>query len=99
MSTIIIPGGGCMGLGIASLAGNIIALIILIMIVKYFWKNVKLPEKPINVSEELLKYNVDVRGLFDKSSQKKETYVVNKVLTSADVFMEKSNLVEDHEDR
>lgn len=82
MSTIIIPGGGGVGLGIASLVGNVIALIFLIMVVKYFWTKVKIPDKPINITDELMKYNVDARGLFaDKS--KKETYVSE---TSADVF-------------
>lgn len=94
MSTIIIPGGGGMGLGIASLAGNIVALIILIMIVKYFWKKVQIPDKPVNITDELMKYNVDARGLFGKSSAK-ETYVTDsRFATSADVFTQNVPLIE-----
>ena len=94
MSTIIIPGGGGMGLGIASLAGNIVALVLLIMVVKYFWKKVQLPDKPVNVTEELKKYNVDVSGLF-ANSPTKETYVVNsRPATSADVFARSVPLIE-----
>lgn len=84
MSTIIIPGGGGMGLGIASLVGNLIALVILIMIVKYFWTKVKIPDKPVNITDELMKYNVDARGLFT-GKPKKETYISGG--TSADVFI------------
>lgn len=94
MSTIIIPGGGGMGLGIASLAGNIVALIILIMIVKYFWKKVQIPDKPVNITDELLKYNVDARGLFGKSPAK-ETYTIDsRSATSADVFTRNVPLIE-----
>jgi hypothetical protein len=94
MSTIIIPGGGGMGLGIASLAGNLIALIILIMVVKYFWKKVQIPDKPVNITEELMKYNVDARGLFGKSPAK-ETYITGShSATSADVFTRNVPLIE-----
>lgn len=82
MSTIIIPGGGGVGLGIASLAGNIVALVLLIAIVKYFWAKVEFPAKPINVTSELMKYNIDATGLFASSpSPQKENY------TSIDAFM------------
>jgi hypothetical protein len=95
MSTIIIPGGGGVGLGIASLAGNIVALIILIMVVKYFWKKVQIPDKPINITDELMKYNVDVGGLF-ANSPNKESYTVDlRSATSADVFSRNVPLVED----
>ena len=95
MSTIIIPGGGGMGLGIASLIGNVIALVLLIGVVKYFWKNVQLPDKPVNITEELLKYNVDASGLFAGSpSPQKETYVRQRTITSADVFATTPPLIE-----
>ena len=64
MSTIIIPGGGGAGLGIASLVGNLVALFIIVSVVKYFWKKVEFPSSPINVVSELKKYNIDAEGLF-----------------------------------
>ena len=82
MSTIIIPGGGGMGLGIASLMGNLVALFILIMVVKYFWTKVELPKKPVSVTGELMKYNIDARGLFARASPKKEGYA-----TQVDAFL------------
>lgn len=94
MSTIIIPGGGGVGLGIASLAGNIIALIILIGVVKYFWTKVQIPNKPVNITGELMKYNVDARGLF-AGSPKKEQYKSPKGMTSVDVFTTKVPLMEE----
>jgi len=70
-----------MGLGIASLAGNIVALIILIMVVKYFWTRVQLPTKPVSITDELMKYNIDAKGLFASPPQK-EGYV-----TQVDAFL------------
>lgn len=71
MSTIIIPGGGGRGLGIASIIGNLVALAIMVAVVKYFWQKVSLPKEPINVVDTLKKYNIDVTGLF---GTKKENY-------------------------
>lgn len=78
MSTIIIPGGGT-GFSIMSLVGNLIALYILIMVVKYFWKKVEFPSKPINIVDELKKMNIDASGLL--APTKKEKY------TSVDAFI------------
>ena len=85
-----------MGLGIASLAGNLVALVILIMVVKYFWKKVQFPDKPVNITEELLKYNVDTRGLFASGdSPSKENYIMQgREITSADVFTKNVPLIE-----
>ena len=85
-----------MGLGIASLAGNLVALVILIMIVKYFWKKVEFPDKPVNITEELMKYNVDASGLFaSQDSPSKENYIAaRRELTSADVFTKNVPLIE-----
>ena len=77
MSTIIIPGGGGAGFGIVSLIGNLIALYILVMVVKYFWTKVEYPSKPINVVDQLKKMNIDASGLF---APRKEEY------TSVDAF-------------
>lgn len=71
MSTIIIPGGGSAGFGIASLIGNLVALAILVAVIKYFWEKVQFPSAPINVVSELRKYNIDVSGMF---APEKESY-------------------------
>lgn len=78
MGTIIIPGGGGAGLGIASIIGNLVALAILVAVVKYFWNKVSFPDKPINVVDTLKKYNIDASGLF--ASKKENYYPVDEFL-------------------
>lgn len=72
MSTIIIPGGGGMGLGIMSLIGNLIALYILARVAMYLYKSFDGPSKPLNVVEFLKSFNIDASGLFasDKPNKK-----------------------------
>ena len=71
MSTIIIPGGGGAGLGIASLVGNLVALFILVMVIKYFWTRVDMPSKPFNIVDQLKKINIDATGLFGDDGQQR----------------------------
>ena len=70
MSTIILPGGG-MGMSIMGLVGNLVALYIVVAVIKYFWRKIEFPSKPINVVSELKRYNIDAEGLF---GSKKESY-------------------------
>ena len=64
MSTIIIPGGGSMGVGIMSLIGNLIALYILARVAMYLYKDFDGPKKPLNVVDFLRSFNIDASGLF-----------------------------------
>lgn len=70
MSTIIIPGGGGMGLGIMSLIGNLIALYILARVAMYLYKDFDGPKKPFNVVEFLRSFNIDASGLFAAAPDK-----------------------------
>jgi|TARA_R110002074_G_scaffold156049_2_gene312123 hypothetical protein len=64
MSTIIIPGGGGMGLSIMSLIGNLIALYILARVAMYLYKDFDGPSKSLNVVDFLKSFNIDASGLF-----------------------------------
>ena len=64
MSTIIIPGGGGMGLSIMSMVGNLIALYILARVAMYLYSTFDGPKKPINVVDFLKSFNIDASGLF-----------------------------------
>lgn len=69
MSTIIIPGGGGMGLSIMSTIGNLIALYILARVAMYMYGSFDGPKKPINVVDFLKSFNIDASGLFAKSEK------------------------------
>ena len=71
MSTIIIPGGGGMGLSVMSMIGNLIALYILARVAMYLYKSFDGPEKPLNVVDFLKSFNIDASGLFVPRDDKK----------------------------
>lgn len=64
MSTIIIPGGGGMGLNILSLIGNLIALYILAKVAMYMFSSFESPGASLNIVDFLMKFNIDASGLF-----------------------------------
>ena len=72
MSTIIIPGGGGMGLGIMSLIGNLIALYILARVAMYLYKDFDGPKKSLNMVEFLRSFNIDAEGLFASPDNNKK---------------------------
>ncbi len=72
MSTIIIPGGGGMGLSIMSLIGNLIALYILARVAMYLYKDFDGPKKSLNLVDFLRSFNIDAEGLFASPDKNKK---------------------------